>query len=197
MCYSLVLLITPFLSLVPFTTCVLYFLNKKLWMTPQNWSSERFLWWSSILGFRTEYSVNCQTESKTKICFGFHKPRPIPTRPYEILINFRSDVLLPLSVQTLFSNHVFSDICSRKVCVLKYEGRVFQFSLSDPFWHLVTWPGKNVLTVCSRKKWCGKIKSIRLIQRSRWSSNYGKTLFRLIEMNGMYFDTSLKTSRRG
>jgi hypothetical protein len=32
------------------------------------------------LSFRAEYSVKCQTEPKTKICFGLPKPRPIPTR---------------------------------------------------------------------------------------------------------------------
>ena len=32
-----------------------------------------------LLGFRAEYSVTAQTEPKTKICFGFPKPRPVPT----------------------------------------------------------------------------------------------------------------------
>ena len=31
-----------------------------------------------LFGFRAEYSVNTQTEPKTKICFGFPKPRPVP-----------------------------------------------------------------------------------------------------------------------
>ena len=30
-----------------------------------------------ILGFRAEYSVNSQTEPKTKSCFGLPKPSPI------------------------------------------------------------------------------------------------------------------------
>jgi hypothetical protein len=50
----------------------------------------------------------------------FMIPRGGP-RPEEILKNFRADVLLPLPVQTLFSKYVFSDICSRKAYVLKYE----------------------------------------------------------------------------
>ena len=32
-----------------------------------------------LLGFRAEYSVTSQTEPKTKICFGFPKPRPMTT----------------------------------------------------------------------------------------------------------------------
>ena len=50
-------------------------------------------------------------------------------RPEEILMNFRTGVLLPLPVQTLLSKHVFSYICSRKACVLKYQSTCFPIVL--------------------------------------------------------------------
>ena len=60
--------------------CMLYFLKKKfaddvakivLRTAPAE----------GLFGFRAEYSVNTQTEPKTKICFGFPKPRPVPNVP--------------------------------------------------------------------------------------------------------------------
>jgi hypothetical protein len=78
--YALVLLKTLFLSLVSFTTVCGTSKKKNCdwshikYLPYINWSSTRFLRRVSHFGFRSEYSVNTQTEPKTKIYFGLSKP---------------------------------------------------------------------------------------------------------------------------
>jgi hypothetical protein len=86
MYYALVRLQKLCLSLSPFTT-VFHVPKKKFADDAANFvlrtaSAETFL-----LGFRAEYSVNTQTEPKTKTCFGLPKPSPIPNLKKQFVEN--------------------------------------------------------------------------------------------------------------
>ena len=64
MYYSLVLLKTLFLSLVPLTTMLYFPKKQKSWLTPQTWCSGRFLRRTSLFCFRAEYYYYTQTGPK-------------------------------------------------------------------------------------------------------------------------------------